>query len=174
MTGFRSAGHANYVTQILRFFLFVIHFVYLLKYRLSIAIFDKKFKLCGVALQNQKIMLYLFIVNCHRFKNRKQNRRYVMGDLTISIEKNRGELFITKVIGDRGLIFRFDKAKNRAALSGKFSLKSRLYSSEDLWVPRPAFIAACRQATAIFRSRYNKSQTPPAQQLQPAPALAAS
>lgn len=93
-----------------------------------------------------------------------------MGDLTVSIVNIKGELEIRKVIGNRGLVFRFDKVKNRSFVVGKFSLKDRLNSREDLWVSPREFIDACRQATAIFISRYNKKSQPPQPHLQHAPA----
>jgi len=94
-----------------------------------------------------------------------------MGDPTVSIDNIQGELEIRKVIGNRGLVFRFDKVKNRAAVVGKFSFKDRLNSSDDLWVPQWEFIKACKQATAIFRSKYNKKSQPPQTPPQHAPAF---
>jgi len=81
-----------------------------------------------------------------------------MSDRSVLLDYNQqGKLeTIRKIIGDKELIFRFDGYK--AVLVGKNRyFKDRLYSSDDLWVPRRQLIAACRQATAIFFERL-KSQ----------------
>lgn len=71
------------------------------------------------------------------------------------VENNQGEITsIEKTIGDIILTFKFSAKENRAILTNKFKFSDRLYSSSELWVPKPLFIAACRQASAIFIQRH--------------------
>ena len=88
-----------------------------------------------------------------------------MPDRSINLLKNRqGELErVEKTVGDKVLTFGFSEEKNSAVHIGTSSFKVRLNSSSDTWVPRDQFIAACRQATAIFKKE--KSQN---DKLQPA------
>lgn len=95
-----------------------------------------------------------------------------MGDNSVTIYNVKGELRLKKVIGDRGLVFGYDPIKERAVIVERFSFKDRLNSSSDLWLPREQFVGACKQAKAIFKSRFSKNQ--PGKMPQPAPALAAS
>lgn len=94
------------------------------------------------------------------------------GDNSITIYHVRGDLRIKKVIEDRGLVFRYDPIKKRAVIVERFSFKSRLNSSSDLWVPEEKFIGACRQAKAIFEERFNGKNHPAKQHLEPIPASA--
>ncbi|MDP3052688.1 MAG: hypothetical protein Q8N22_01875 [bacterium] len=66
---------------------------------------------------------------------------------------------ITKTIGDKELNFRFDGHK--AVHIGTDCFNGRLNSVNDIWIPKNQFIAACRQATAIFKSKHiNKIRQP--------------
>ena len=72
---------------------------------------------------------------------------------------------IEKTIGDKILLFGFSDKENRAVHINTFSLKDRLYSSDDLWIPKVQRIAACRQVNAIFKKE--KSQNGKLQPSQP-------
>ncbi len=81
-----------------------------------------------------------------------------MPDRSIELRRdNQGLLELTKTIGNKKLVFRFNSKENRAVHVNTSGL-DRLYSSADLWVSKSEFIAACKQATAIFKEEKEKSQ----------------
>lgn len=88
-----------------------------------------------------------------------------MGDSSVNLDyDDRGKLVrIRKMIEAKELLFEYDSEKEKVIhIHTTNHAGGRIYSADDLWVPKCRFIAALKQATAIFKqtkSHENKPQS---------------
>ncbi len=78
-----------------------------------------------------------------------------MGDQTITLyhDDKDGVKMISKLIGGKELFFNYnDETKKAVFLHTTNHEKDRMYSPDDLRVPKHQFSAAVRQVTAIFKN----------------------